>query len=485
LSQQPGENASKDAGENASKYAGQDAGENASQNAGENASKYAGEKATKNAGQDAGEKASKNAGQGAAVNAGPVAPRASEKPLCQAYDVALLDLDGVVYIGGEAIPGASQALRKAGDEGMRLAYVTNNANRTPAAVAEILNGFGISATREDVVTSAQAAARLLAERLPAGSAVLAIGGMGLRVALRERGLRPVSTAAERPAAVAQGYAPGISYPLLAEGGRAVAAGALFVGTNADRTLPSQHGLQPGNGSLLQVIAYATGRTPLIAGKPEPPLHKESVIRTGARHPLVVGDRLDTDIEAAWRVDADSLLVLTGVTGTAEAVLAPPHQRPTYVAGDLSGLLEPQPAVSSEGGTFGCGGWTVRWTDDGQLELCGRGARIDGLRALCAAAWSRDGVTAGQIRQALQILGEPRLPARSTRNPRSATQCAPAANGTGPGPPPRTARSGGDAGTGRGGAPFGDLEGPAEAITAGKADFGADRIQRWFGRPGPV
>ena len=150
---------------------------------------------------------SQQAGKNAGKDAGPVALRASEKPLCQAYDVALLDLDGVVYIGGEAIPGASQALRKAGDEGMRLAYVTNNANRTPAAVAEILNGFGISATREDVVTSAQAAARLLAERLPAGSAVLIIGGMGLRVALRERGLRPVSTAAERPAAVAQGYAP--------------------------------------------------------------------------------------------------------------------------------------------------------------------------------------------------------------------------------------------------------------------------------------
>ena len=355
-------------------------------------------------GKDAGEDAGKKAGK----DAGPVAPRASEKPLCQAYDVALLDLNGVVYIGGAAIPGAGQALRKAGDEGMRLAYVTNNANRTPAAVAEILNGLGISATRDDVVTSAQAAARLLAERLPAGSAVLAIGGMGLRVALRERGLRPVSTAAERPAAVVQGYAPGISYPLLAEGGRAVAAGALFVGTNADRTLPSPHGLQPGNGSLLQVIAYATGRTPLIAGKPEPPLHKESVMRTGARHPLVVGDRLDTDIEAAWRVDADSLLVLTGVTGPAEAVLAPPHQRPTYVADDLSGLLEPQPAVSSEGGTFGCGGWTARWTDDGQLELSGRGARVDGLRALCAAAWSRDGGTADHIRQALQTLGEPRL-----------------------------------------------------------------------------
>jgi HAD superfamily hydrolase (TIGR01450 family) len=330
--------------------------------------------------------------------------RASEQPLCHAYDVGLLDLDGVVYIGGKAVPGASEALRKASEEGMRLAYVTNNANRTPAAVAEVLTGFGIAATREDVVTSAQAAARLLAGRLPAGSAVLVVGGMGLRVALRERGLRPVSTALDRPAAVVQGYAPGISYPLLAEGGLAVAAGALFVGTNADRTLPGPRGAQPGNGSLLQVIRTATGQMPLIAGKPEPPLHEESVLRTGARHPLVVGDRLDTDIEAAQRVGADSLLVLTGVTSPAEAVLAPPDQRPTYLAEDLSGLVEPQPAVSSEDGPFGCGGWAARWAGDGsRLELSGRGTRIDGLRALCAAAWSRDKVTVDQIRPALQTL----------------------------------------------------------------------------------
>jgi glycerol 3-phosphatase-2 len=331
------------------------------------------------------------------------APRASEEPLCRSYDVALLDLDGVVYIGGNAVPGASQALRKAAGEGMRLAYVTNNANRTPAAVAQILTGLGISAAAEDVVTSAQAAARLLAERLPAGAPVLVIGGMGLRVAVRERGLRPVSTAADRPAAVVQGYAPGISYPLLAEGGLAVAAGALFVGTNADRTLPGPHGRQPGNGSLLQVISTATGREPLVAGKPEPPLHKESVIRTGARHPLVVGDRLDTDIEAAQRVDVDSLLVLTGVTSPAEAVLAPPYQRPTYVADDLSGLVEPQPAVSSEAGAFGCGGWTARWDDGGELQLSGHGRRIDGLRALCAAAWSRDGATPDTTARALQAL----------------------------------------------------------------------------------
>jgi glycerol-1-phosphatase len=329
--------------------------------------------------------------------------KASDEPLCRGYDVALLDLDGVVYIGGRAVPGAREALHKASDEGMRLAYVTNNASRTPAAVAQILTGMGINAEPSDVVTSAQAAARLLADRLPAGAPVLAIGGMGLRVALRERGLRPVSTAAAEPAAVVEGFAPQVDYSALAQGGLAVRAGALFVGTNGDLTIPNAHGIAPGNGSLLQVIATATDEKPIIAGKPEPPLHHESVIRTGAQHPLVVGDRLDTDIEAAQRVGADSLLVLTGVTDALGAVLAPPHQRPSYIADDLAGLVEPQPAVSSGDDGFGCGGWTARWHQD-QLDLTGDGRRIDGLRALCAAAWSRADVTKDAVSPALHTLG---------------------------------------------------------------------------------
>jgi HAD superfamily hydrolase (TIGR01450 family) len=332
-------------------------------------------------------------------------PRGSAEPLDTIYDVGLLDLDGVVYLGGTAIPGAAGALRKADAAGMRLAYVTNNAFRTPAAIAALLTSFGVPAAQEDVVTSAQAAARLLAERLPAGAPVLVIGGSGLRMALRERGLRPVSTAADHPLAVVQGYSPDVSYSMLAEGSLAVAAGALFVGSNGDLTLPSRRGRQPGNGSLLQVIATATGVRPLVAGKPEPPLHNESVLRTGARHPLVVGDRLDTDIEAAHRVDADSMLVLTGVTGPAEAVLAPPSQRPTYLAEDLAGLLEPHPGITEKDGAYGCGGWTARLDGD-RLELTGNGERIDGLRALCAAAWTQeaaDSVSEEAVRAAIERL----------------------------------------------------------------------------------
>src|SRR5262252_5164104 len=327
----------------------------------------------------------------------------SSEPLASRYDVALLDLDGVVYLGGSPISGAAEALAKAAASGMRLAFVTNNASRTPAAIAAQLTGLGVPARPGEVITSAQAAARLLAEHLPAGAPVLVIGGMGLRMAVRERGFRPVTVAADHPAAVVQGYAPDVSYPLLAEGGLAVAAGALFVASNADSTLPTPRGRQPGNGSLIQVIATATGRTPLIAGKPEPPLHAEAVARSGARHPLVVGDRLDTDIESAVRSGADSLLVLTGVTRPLDVVLAPAGCRPTYLAEGLAGLLVPHPAVTASPDGYSCGGWQARREDHGGIVLSGSGTGMDGLRALCATAWSMPDLSAEQAAAALAPL----------------------------------------------------------------------------------
>ena len=319
----------------------------------------------------------------------PPGPRGSEQPLSAAYDVALLDLDGVIYLGGKAIPGAAAALAEAARAGMRAAFVTNNASRSPSRIAAQLAGLGVPATAADVVTSAQAAARLLAERLPAGARVLVAGGTGLRIALHEQHLRPVSAAAEHPAAVVQGYAPDLSYALLAEAALAIRAGAWYVATNADATLPTPRGPQPGNGSIIELLVTATGVRPVVAGKPEPPLHAESVRRTGARHPLVVGDRLDTDIEGAVRGHADSLLVLTGVSTPADVILAPPQCRPTYLARDLGGLLTAHPQVTrADGGGWACGGWTARLAPDGgKLGLSGSGDPVDALRALCGAAWS--------------------------------------------------------------------------------------------------
>jgi glycerol-1-phosphatase len=329
--------------------------------------------------------------------------RGRTEPLCSAYDVALLDLDGVVYLGGSAVPGAADSLAKAKASGMRIAYVTNNSSRTPSAIAGHLTALGLHATAQDVVSSAHAAARLLAERLPPGAAVLVVGGMGLRAAVRERGLRPVSVATDRPAAVVQGYAPDIGYSLLTEAALAVQAGAWYVASNGDSTMPTARGRQPGNGAMSQVIVTATGQSPVIAGKPEPPLHTEAVERTSARHPLVVGDRLDTDIEGAVRVHADSLLVLTGVARPLDAVLAPPHQRPTYLARDLTGLLTPHPAVTHTGGAYRCAHWRAHWQTPDRLTLDGSGDPTDALRALCAAAWSARHVTAKAVTPALETL----------------------------------------------------------------------------------
>lgn len=317
-------------------------------------------------------------------------PAGSERPLDQAYDTALLDLDGVVYAGGDAIAHAVESLGAARAHGMRLAYVTNNASRTPRTVAEHLTRLGVPAEAEEVVTSAQAVARLIADQVPAGARVLAVGGEGLMVALRERGLRPVDSADDDPAAVVQGYSPEVAWEQLAEAAYAVGRGVPWFASNTDLTIPTARGTAPGNGALVEVVRIASGGVPQVAGKPLPPMHRETVIRTGARRPLVVGDRLDTDIEGAHAGGVDSLLVLTGVTTPALLLAAPPEHRPSYVDADLRGLLTPQPEVTAAGGdAYRCGGWTAS-AGEAALVLDGNGEPMDGLRALCAAAWTRAG-----------------------------------------------------------------------------------------------
>ncbi|MEV0601363.1 HAD-IIA family hydrolase [Streptomyces sp. NPDC050315] len=316
-------------------------------------------------------------------------PEGSARTLSEAYDTALLDLDGVVYAGGSAVPHAVESLTAARDGGMHLAYVTNNAARTPDAVAAQLSGYGLPTEAGDVVTSAQAVARLIAGQVPEGARVLAIGGEGLKVALRERGLVPVDSAEDDPAAVVQGYDPKQNWEQLAEAAYAVGRGVPWFAANTDLTIPKERGIAPGNGALVEVVRIATGGTPQVAGKPQPPMHRETVLRTGAKRPLVVGDRLDTDIEGAFNGGVDSLLVLTGVTTAAELLAAPPEHRPTYVDADLRGILGPQPEVTDADGGFRCGGWVASAGGDA-FVLDGQGSPLDGLRALCAAAWTAAG-----------------------------------------------------------------------------------------------
>ncbi len=331
--------------------------------------------------------------------------------LAEDYDVALFDLDGVLYSGTDPIPHAADAVADIRRHGMRTVFVTNNASRSPQQVADLLDRVGIPARPGEVATSAQAAARVLAERLPAGSRVLICGAPALRAEVEAVGMVAVSSADDAPDAVAQGYDPEIGWRLLAEATVAVRAGALWVATNTDRTLPSPRGPLPGNGTLVQVVATATGSTPIVAGKPEPALHQESLERTGSTRPLVVGDRLDTDVEGADRAGCDSLLVLTGVATARDLVAAPPHQRPTYVAADLRGLLIEldQPAMTQPG-QWALHGWTARADGSGGIVLDGKGAdRDDALRVVCAVAWApgadRAPAVSGASTAAADALGE--------------------------------------------------------------------------------
>jgi glycerol 3-phosphatase-2 len=329
--------------------------------------------------------------------------------LTELYDVALLDLDGVVYVGPDAVPGAPEALSAARDAGLRLAFVTNNAARPPNVVAEHLTELGIAASAAEIVTSAQAAARYLADRLPPGARVLVVGTTGLDEALRERGLVPVPDADGQVDAVVQGYSPDMTWHLLAEGAVAINRGVPWVATNVDPTVPSPRGQLPGNGSLVAALRHATGAEPIVTGKPDPAMHRESVLRSHARRPIVVGDRLDTDIEGANAVGCDSLLVLSGVTSPRELLAAPPHRRPTYVAADLGGLLvsHDQPAMVDGGAE--CGDWratctaategtcqlTLRRRADPRLgeneaeDATAAQSDLDALRALCAALWASE------------------------------------------------------------------------------------------------
>lgn len=311
--------------------------------------------------------------------------QASETPLWAGYDLAMLDLDGVVYIGREAVPGAAEQLERAANSGMHLAYVTNNASRPPREVAAHLNRLGIPAATEDVVTSAQAAARMLSERLEPGAPVFVIGGTGLFEALEELGLRPVTSGEDRPQAVVSGYHPDIRWATVSEGAILVARGLPWVASNLDYSVPTPDGRGPGNGVLVDAVARFTGRTPEVAGKPQPPLFRETQRRVGGRRPLVVGDRLDTDIEGAVNSGFDSVLVLTGVTGVAELVTALPPQRPSYISCGLEGLGESQPVPDRTPEGFVLGGWRAR-AENRVVKVEGEGAPSDWWRVLVSAAW---------------------------------------------------------------------------------------------------
>ncbi|TXL63026.1 HAD-IIA family hydrolase [Aeromicrobium terrae] len=311
----------------------------------------------------------------------------SDQPLTQVHDAALLDLDGVVYVGADAVPGAVEAIEGARGDGLRIAYLTNNASRTAREVAQHLRDLGLTAEDTDVVTAAEAVAHLVADAVPEGAAVLLVGGEGLREPLERRGLRCVQSADDQPAAVVQGFHPDLAWRVLAEASYAIERGVPWFASNADLTIPTDRGIAPGNGSLIQAVSNATGQRPTVAGKPERALFDETVERVGAQRPLMVGDRFDTDIDGAVNAGIDSLAVLTGVGTLAGLLELEPGHRPTYVAHDVSGLLEPHPPVEVGDDAATCGDARAH-VDDGTVALrSGEPASLEALRAVVALAWA--------------------------------------------------------------------------------------------------
>lgn len=339
-----------------------------------------------------------------------------EAALVDAYDLVIFDLDGVVYLVDQPIPGAVEAITGLHERATPIKYATNNASRRAAEVADLLTGLGVPAQPGEVLTTAATAARELARRHTAGSAVLVVGAEALRAEVRDVGLVPVAAAEPAPSAVVQGYAATVGWADLAEACLAVRAGADWVATNLDLTLPSPRGPLPGNGALVAAVRAAAGRDPdLVVGKPAPGLFSAARRQAGAARPLVVGDRLDTDIEGAVRAGMDSLLVLTGVTGPGLLLAAPAHQRPTHVAADLSGLFMMDGRTRIAGASGEPGGWSVRPRPDG-LELSGHGSALDALRVLCDVAWSADLDWSADLVGAAEAAG--RVPVVTGASPRA-------------------------------------------------------------------
>lgn len=306
------------------------------------------------------------------------------------YDAVLFDLDGTLFRGGRVIDGAAAAVAGCRAAGRAVRFVTNNASRSPARVAAHLVDLGIDASGDEVDTAAQAGARLLADLVPDGSTVLVVGTSALVEQVTAVGLRAVVATGELPGprveAVIQGHTPDNTWGMLAQAGVAINGGALWVATNTDSTLPSEHGMLPGNGSMVAALAHATGRFPEVAGKPRAPLTRRSVDAAGARRPLMVGDRLDTDIAAAAAVGIDALVVLTGVCDPAGLLAASADQRPRYVAEAVAELARPAAELEITRQP----GWRVD-PSAGRLVLCSTedaiGDRLSALRALCAAWWA--------------------------------------------------------------------------------------------------
>ncbi|MBA2254789.1 MAG: HAD-IIA family hydrolase [Chloroflexi bacterium] len=262
----------------------------------------------------------------------------------------LVDLDGVVYRGSEAIPGVAEVLADRVARGDRVIYVTNNSRWHHTEYEERLRSMGAPVAPDSVVTSARATALAVGEgaatdgRRP--KVVMVLGGPGLAREIQEAGMRTVDPTpdglAARPDVLVVGVDFDLTYERLTIAARAVREGARFVATNRDATYPTAETLAAGAGAIVAAVVVAAGREPdLVFGKPEPRLFEEAArsVAVPIAEAVVIGDGLATDIAAATRVGARSVLMLTGVSSQAQVDATPEAERPTAVARDARALAE--------------------------------------------------------------------------------------------------------------------------------------------------
>jgi HAD superfamily hydrolase (TIGR01450 family) len=311
---------------------------------------------------------------------------AGEESLATSYDLVMFDLDGVVYVDGHAVDHAAESIAAARRGGAHVAFITNNASRTPQQVAGHLEELGVGAEPTDVVTSSQAAARLLTEAHGSGARVAVLGADGLVEALREAGLEPVEVGDESAVAIVSGYAPEVRWRVIMRAATLIRNGLPWIATNTDLTLPTDDGLAPGHGLLVRLISEFAEVTPQVAGKPQRPLLDETRRRVEGERPLMVGDRLDTDISGAQNAEVDSLLVMTGVTSLADLAAAPPQERPTWIGPDLRTLTRPGVRAREEDGRWHADQWSAGVAGD-RLEVDGSGSADAWWTAVAAAAWA--------------------------------------------------------------------------------------------------
>lgn len=306
--------------------------------------------------------------------------------LINQFDSLLLDLDGVVYRGKQSIDGAVEAIAKARVLGKTVGYITNNAARTPEQIAEQLRGIGIELAASDVIGSAASAAKLLASKVSSGK-ILVVGGDGLRSEISKLGFEVVDSASSHPVAVVQGYSPDVGWPQLAEAAFAIQNGAIWIATNQDWTLPLERGIAPGNGTLVGAVHTAVGILPEFAGKPFRPIFDSALERLQVKNPLVIGDRLDTDIKGAITAGLKSALVLTGIAGNKELLGARSDERPNYILNNLMELFVEYPKVETKGNTCRVGTSEAAIIGDKLLLSAGNPASVDSIRAAADLVWS--------------------------------------------------------------------------------------------------